>query len=787
MCSLLFRRGQAYPFPAALRTVFAKSRNFPTSPSSNTLQVFNIVRALALKPAAGLCGATLCLSASASECLSCGVIDGPVVLSCLRSVSLSLDASTIATAEGEKVLPAQDTSLGAASLVVVCEGKVVVPPGFAESMFDSLRKAAAQRRGADSGVRVASLLALASLVGCPLLSPGEFVPKRMRVTAVTTRMMVESLSKDVLGAMDGTSIRPKNAAARVLGCMSAVGQDERSIGNPSLQQALGWMQSGETPGTSHRGGGVAGAIAPDALCVAREGTLMNSMLTGLQSVAAGSDDMEDGGSELQKQKAFVPVESSLFAASAMACLEPCSSTLRVPHPQMALVIEALFRGGHGVEVQKGAVQMALALADKEQAYSTWLRGLFYKPLFVNLPHDLRGHLVSVVGQVFSKLPSEMGDDLVNELWDTITSRLFTPWSSVSASGSGGGAADDSEGISYATAFLSAMGTLGQDSRIESITMTSFVPSILRAFSARRDVTRFDSDPREAPLWNALVGLLSRFPWTHIQNAIASKPRDVTSEADLADRFDRTVQEYLTSRLAPSSEAKRASPSYVSSQHSSSPSPATATAAADAADAATTAKMLGSVARWGTRVRTQKEASAAVLPRLAERLKSISVTATGGKWLLALLDTAELPESCPVRTTALLGGATAVWESSNTGLLVVGEKADELLGRGMCGGNHRGALFYSMGITAPRAVERADRVSLDLSSQVLARLFRLQGLLQGRIGSASDESGVAELVEVRCGLECFIRGLRHAPGVLNGTLAKQFASYAASVAIGNALS
>lgn len=744
------------------------------------LQVFNIVRALALRPAAGFCGANICLATAASECLSCGLIDGPIVLSCLRSVSASLDASTNPAESGEQ--PAQDTCLGAAGLIKACEGRVVLPPGFAESMFDSLRKAAVHRRGANSGVRVASLLALASLLGCPLLGTGELVSKRTRVTSIATRRMVEGLLQDVLGAMDGTSIRPKNAAARIWGCLSAVGQDERSVGNPSLQEALGWTESGETSGASLVGGGAAGAITPDALCVAREGTLMSSVLTGLQSVATGVGDVEDGGSK-KNRTAFVPVHSSLFAASVLACLESCSSALRVPHLQMAVVIETLFRGGHGAEVQKGAVRVALALADQEQAYSTWLRGLYHKPMFVNLPRDLRGHLVSVVDQVFSKLPAEMGNDLIRELWETITSRLFTPWSSASSSELEGGVAGDREGIRQATAFLSAMGTLGQDPGIESITMTSFVPSILRAFSARGDVTRFDSDPHEAPLWSALVGLLSRFPWEHVRDAIAFKPKDFATEKSSLAHFDRTVREYLTSRLAPVSEANSSSPAEVSS-HSSAP-PAAADAAASTSAAA---KVLGSVARWGTRVRTEKEASAVVLPRLAERLESISATAAGGRWLLTLLDTAELPESCPIRATALVGGATAVWEPWNTGLFVVGEKAGELLGRGLCdSSHHRGALLYSMGITAPRAVMRADKVSPDLSTEVLARLFKLSGLVQRRIGSAADKRGVAELEDVRCGIDCFIRGLRHAPGVLNGTLSRSLGSYVESMATCHALS
>ncbi|CAM9900496.1 unnamed protein product [Scytosiphon promiscuus] len=196
-------------------------------------KVFNIARALALKPEAGLCGATLCLAAASSECLSCGLLDAPVLLACLRSVSLNLDgpAQQQQPAASRKA-PAQDTCLGAAGLVAACEGKVVLPAGFVESMFEGLRGAAAPRRGADSGVRVASMFALATVVGCPLLTAGEQVPRRMRVAPAANRRMVEALSQDVLAAVEGTSIRPKNAAARVWGCMAAVGQDERSAGDP---------------------------------------------------------------------------------------------------------------------------------------------------------------------------------------------------------------------------------------------------------------------------------------------------------------------------------------------------------------------------------------------------------------------------------------------------------------------------------------------------------------------------------------------------------------------------
>lgn len=147
----------------------------------NRKQVFNIVRAF---QEAGVCGAALCLATAASECLSCGLIDSPAVLGCLRSISLALDGSSPSALPGGERgeltgrLPAQDAYIGAAGLVATCERrKVTLPPGFAESVFESLRRTAAHRRGAKSGIRVASLLALASVVGCPLLGPGEFAPR----------------------------------------------------------------------------------------------------------------------------------------------------------------------------------------------------------------------------------------------------------------------------------------------------------------------------------------------------------------------------------------------------------------------------------------------------------------------------------------------------------------------------------------------------------------------------------------------------------------------------------
>lgn len=140
-------------------------------------QVFHVVRAL---QEAGVCGSALCLPVVASECLSCGLIDSPAILDCLRSLSVALDGATSPRPGGERGCAAQDVCIGAASLVASIHGKVVLPPGFVESMFERLRKAAANpvnRTGMERGSRVVSFLALSSLIGCPLLGIGEFVPR----------------------------------------------------------------------------------------------------------------------------------------------------------------------------------------------------------------------------------------------------------------------------------------------------------------------------------------------------------------------------------------------------------------------------------------------------------------------------------------------------------------------------------------------------------------------------------------------------------------------------------
>ena len=136
--------------------------------------MFHIVRAF---QEAGVCGAALCLSPVASECLTCGLIDVPMILGCLRSLSVALDGATSALSNGERGSTSQDVFIGAAVLVASVHGRVILPPGFTESMFERLRNAAAHRSCQDSGVRVASLLGLASMVGCPLLGVGEYVPR----------------------------------------------------------------------------------------------------------------------------------------------------------------------------------------------------------------------------------------------------------------------------------------------------------------------------------------------------------------------------------------------------------------------------------------------------------------------------------------------------------------------------------------------------------------------------------------------------------------------------------
>lgn len=684
--------------------------------------------------------------------------------------------------------------------------------------------------------------------------------------------------------MDGTSLRPKNAAARVWGCLCAVGQDEHSVGDPELRDALGWTESGGTPGADGDGGsggggggdiggGLAGAVGADALRVAREGTLMNDVLIGLQEVASGvqRDDEQakekDAVKKLQAAVAVAPECSALFAESALACLEPCAA-LRVPHPQMATVIQALFRGGHGAAVECRCASLALALADKSRAYSTWLRGLFGEALFGNLSAETRRHLVSMVDRVALKVPSKTVGSLIEEVWGGLASNLFFLASSslglisggqrlakaaavVGGRGGGGGGGGvafgyDDEGILQTGMFLSRLESLvataeaamsataaaesdvSGDHRTSSamaavvecvvaFTTSTILPSVLRALVARdcadeggaeaiaddsatlgcresRRLFFLQAAAPEASLWEALVDLLSCLPRRRVTDAIAFRSGAAVKELATNSADDASLQAiraYLISRLARkgTSAAERIEPS------SQQPAPDSG---------------LGSVARWATHARTDRAASAVVLPRLSAGLGLIDDRASRAAWFRTLLDTAGLPEICPMRAAALVAGAAAAWGSSNAGFLVTGEEAsgDLLLGRGVCrtgcllsggechgnrGSAGGGSLMYAMGVAAPRAVAAVETSSPGVSAEVLSRLFRLSGVLRGRragfLGVDVEAEGggaVGELEEVLLGVEGFIRGLRHAPPVLNGVLSGQFASYAESVAAEQAL-
>ncbi|CAM9913922.1 unnamed protein product, partial [Choristocarpus tenellus] len=161
---------------------------------SELLQAFHLVRAL---QAARVCGAALALPTAVAECLSCGLVSSPDILDCLRSLSLDLDNITFE--EGGLLVPvAQDTCLGVAGLIAVCDrGGVALPPGFASHAFASLERAATSRtrgtgggnvsgRGVgdigrdSSGGRSAALLALGTFAGSCLMGPGPFVPRYVK-------------------------------------------------------------------------------------------------------------------------------------------------------------------------------------------------------------------------------------------------------------------------------------------------------------------------------------------------------------------------------------------------------------------------------------------------------------------------------------------------------------------------------------------------------------------------------------------------------------------------------
>ena len=360
----------------------------------------------------------------------------------------------------------------------------------------------------------------------------------------------------------------------------------------------------------------------------------------------------------------------------------------------------------------------------------------------------------------------------------------------------------------AGAATSAAGEAEAGDEVESVTTETILPCFLNAFAHLDDdcdgcLAPLDRDAPEAPLWDALVGLLSRLPRGGVEDAIAFKPGAATAGGFSSENpSHQVVRAYLVSRVAAADRATgesqlEAGPLSKSSSSSSSPPFSSAGAAT-----ATTAG-LGSVARWAARRRTDQGASAAVLPRLVEGLKLIGGAPARGKWFQTQLDTTALPESCPIRAAALVGGASVAWEPSSLGLLVVGEEVEALSGRGLRGGNRgsvsrsdgnrEGALWYSLSVTSPRAVAEVEKGSPGSSAEVLARLFKLSGLLSRRRHEAAggvgrdDEGDARDLEEVRRGVEGFIRGLRHSPPVLKGTLSRQFALFAESTAAEEALS
>lgn len=658
--------------------------------------------------------------------------------------------------------------------------------------------------------------------------------------------MLELFLDDIQEAMD-TSLRVKNAALRVWGCLAALGQDERSVGNPAFSDALGWSAGydegggsgvGRSAGLEYGGacawGHVVGSIQAYALHVAREGTLMNRVLIGLQTAAEGHnisvDDENDEALAQGNSVDAVFASSSLFVRSALACLEPCARAdraLRVPHAQMATVLAALFRGGHGVVVETGCVSLALALVDKDQVYSTWLRGLLLESTFRNLSRENRRHIVSVFDQLAVKLPSGTVGVVITEVWESLTCSL---WGSYGTSRSFTSIerhfkASECDSIVLAAAFLSSLGTVvagvagvvGNISssgakvldHVASVALGIILRSIVVWYADRPESLSFlDEDAPEAPLWDALVGLLSSLPPERVMDAVGFKGGVMPTAAG---RNHQAIRAYLTARVT--ATVKRP--------------PASSETQATSADAPVAAAVLGHVARWATHIETNRAASAAVLPRLVEGISNVGLSSAYGaesrwraEWFRTTLDTVCLPEICPMRAFALLCGVAAEWErASRVAFLVSGDTVDILFGiRGrtvpvpedqastarvedlskqgpLPTAIAMGARFHAFTIAAPKAVVSTDGVSPGFSADVLARLFRIARTLRKRsqltevetVGVGPKARVDVELEEVRLGVDGFIRGLRHCSSVLDGGQSGQFAAYARSVAADRALS
>lgn len=601
--------------------------------------------------------------------------------------------------------------------------------------------------------------------------------RRMQISSAVDRRTVEILLEDIREIMERNSLRPKNAAARVWGCLSAVGQDERSLDDAALRDALGWSDNG-TLGTRYNGrgggGGGGGTISAGALHVAREGTLMNVMLTRLQAVATGVPNVGDDVEVKSKEEGERPLCPSLFVASAMACLKSCTG-MRVPHADMATVIEAVFRGGHGVNAEVGCMSLALTLADKDPTYSAWLRGLCRGELFGNLSTETRLHLVSTFDQIVLKVPSEVVGGMTEEVWSAVASTWVA--ASIERPVKGGSDTEvDSKVNDQAAAFLSSLGRLlassvGDHVEVVRTTAETIWPSILGVLVARNDVALFNERHAEQALMDALVRLFSSLPPQDAEKLLAFQQEAIGGSAE-AIICEKAIKGHLISRLvAPQNDHGKSGAGAL--LHTS-----TVTAASAGNSG------LRSVAKWATSTRTDRRASAAVLPYLAERLRRVESVAAKRWWLQTLLDMAELPETCPMRAIALVSVATAILEPWNAGVLVTGEKACDLLGPRIRPGDV--SFAHATGVVAPQAVSIIEKTSSGVSAEVLRRLFRLSGLLRKRRVDEPNRDRARELQDVSVGVEGFVRGLRHAPPVVEGTLSKQFASFAERVAASEAL-
>lgn len=564
--------------------------------------------------------------------------------------------------------------------------------------------------------------------------------------------MVEDLLKTVRETMEGVSQRPKNAAARVWGCLSAVGQDERSVEDRVLQDALGWTEGGEMPASAY-----CGFISLDALSVAREGKLMAMVLTGLQAVARGEGSnveegkgtREDDGTEKSDSLSVaLPKYPSLFAASAMACLEGACSTLRFPHAQMAAVLGVIYRGGRGAHVEMRCISLALALVEKHQAYSSWLCGLYHGPRLVNSSLETRRYLIKVFDQIAMAAPPEAVSSLMETVWKILVPTVLARAPSDGPGSTGTVPGNSEKVIDEAAEFLSGLGRLVRVTAssavrvaVEAVTIEKILPSVLNAYAIHSDPSLLGG-----PMWDALVRLLARLRPERVRLAISFKPERSSLSAS------NVIQAYLVSRLAAASGKGEG---------------------------------LGAVVKWATGINTDGEASIAVMPHLAEGIARIDVVSSRYAWFKTLLDSAGLPEISLTRAATLLGHAARARIDSpivSGESLVIGKKADISTGRG----HLQGSLLYNLSFPAPSAVSEMESASSEDSADLLTRLIRVSGLSRrssSRFGKgATGKEGVdEEEEEVRLGLEGFVRGLRHTSHILNGTLSRQFASYADSVA------